>query len=228
LTADSEKIAWAQVFCEYQRTLAEGLFVFVDARILEMPKGTLKELGIDGTTKTFDKRADLDALVDRLKNHEGVNLMNSPRLLVHPRAQASMSVGDSVSYVADWRLEIVEPGPQSVPVPTIENVFDGTMIECCAVPLDEGVYGLELKFTSSHLVRPIPTKKIRIGSGEGKEVEVGLPELKKIGVDTRVSLADGASLLLGVLSAEEGREVVVTVTLRSQKIGAAAFGDGPR
>lgn len=216
LTAGAEKVAWAQKFCEWQRSARD--YVEVEARVFYMPKGTLHALGIEGPTRTFDREADLDALLTRLKDRDATSLVNAPRLLIQPRAQASLSTGESVSYVSDWRLEIVEPGPQTIAVPTIGSVFDGTIMECRAVPLKEGLYGLELNFTNSRLVRPIPTKNLRIGSGEGKDVTVGLPEVKKVGIDTRVSLADGASLLFGGISPEEGREVALTVTLKRARL----------
>jgi hypothetical protein len=118
-------------------------------------------------------------------------------------------------------MEVVEPGPQYVGVPTIETVFDGILIESRAVPIEENVFGLEMKFTNSKLQRPIPTKKTRIGSGEGKEVEIGLPEVHRVGLDSRMTLADGASVLFQMLSSEEGREVAVAVTLRHVDADAA-------
>lgn len=216
LTAGAEKIAWAQKFCEVQRSAKD--LVEVQGRLFYLPKGTLRSLGIEGPTRTFDREADLDAFLAQVKDRDATYIANNPRLVTQPRAQASISVGETVSYISDWRLEIVEPGPQTIAVPTIGSVFDGMKMECRAVPLKEGLYGLELNFTSSHLVRPIPTKNLRIGSGEVKDVTVGLPEVKKVGIDTRVSLADGASLLFGGISPDEGREVAMTVTLRRAKI----------
>jgi hypothetical protein len=212
LVASAEKLAWAGRFCELQRK-TKGL-VYVETHILDIPKGTLEALGVEGPTKAFDKTADVEALLAGLKDRPGTNLLSAPRLMIFPRSRASMSVGEPVSYVADWRMEVVEPGPQYIGVPTIETVFDGILIETCAVPIDENVFGLEMKFTNSKVQRPIPTRKTRIGSGEGKEVEVALPEVHKVGLDSRMTLADGASVLFQMLSSEEGRMVAVAVTLR--------------
>ncbi len=123
-------------------------------------------------------------------------------------------VGERVSYVKDWRLETVEPGPREIAVPTIESVFDGIEATSRAVPLAADRFGLELSFESSKLERPIPVLTAGASDPTGGRLEIALPKVNKVKLDTKVVLADGASLLLVTASSEEGREVAVAVTLR--------------
>jgi hypothetical protein len=125
-----------------------------------------------------------------------------------------MSTGESISYVKDWRMETVEPGPRDIAVPTIGNLFNGHEIEATALPIEQDTYGLDLNFTTSKVERPLPTKKMRIGSGEGQEVEVASPVSHQVTLKTRISLADGGSVVFGMMSNDEHREVAVAVTLQ--------------
>jgi len=216
--ASADKLGWTGRFCELQRR-AKPL-IDVQFSIVEAPRGAMKSLGIESATRTFDKPAEFDAFLARVKNLDGVNFLSAPRLVTFPRSLGSLSAGDPVSYIADWRMEIVEPGPRSIGVPTVATILDGLSVESRAFLVEENLFGLELKFTSTRVERPIPTKKIRIGTGEGHEVEVGLPVANKVGLDTRMKLADGASHVLVALSSDEGREVAVTVTLRRVEPGS--------
>jgi hypothetical protein len=212
LRANSLKLDWARRFCDVQRERAD--LVDIEIWILDLPKGTRLGLGIDGPTKTLDRREEVDSPITNVKDSYKASILCAPRLMVLPRSHASMCVGESVSYISEWTLQEVEPGPQTIAVPKIETVFDGTSVECCAVPLDGGVYGLELKFEESKLERPVKTAKVRIGERETREVEIGLPEVKKVSLDTRASLADGASVVFASVKTYENREVAVIVTLR--------------
>jgi hypothetical protein len=211
LVANEEKTTWADRFCKLQGSARDP--ISIEVRILSVPRGTLARLGIDGPTRTFEKSGELDALIERAKAG-GADLLCAPRVVSMPRQKSSVSAIEQVAYVRDWRIEIVEPGPQTIAVPTVDTVQDGVTVEERVTPLDAEVYGLELSFTNSKLVRPIRTKKMRIGTGEGHEVEVGLPEVDKVSLNTSATLANGASIVLSTLSNEPDRELAVAVTLR--------------
>src|SRR5260221_11679908 len=201
LVATEAQLDWADRFCRLQR--AETDLVFVQIHIIEGAPGMLKSLGVDAGTKTLGRPAELESLLAQAKNLNAVDMSVCPRLLTRARQQATMSTGESISYVKDWRMETVEPGPRDIAVPTIGNPFRGHEIEATPLPIERGMYGLDLKFTTSKVERPLPTKKLRIGSGAGQEVEVALPVSQQVSLKTRISLAEGGSVVFGMMSSDE-------------------------
>jgi hypothetical protein len=212
LVATEAQLDWADRFCRLQRS--ETDLVFVQIHIIEGAPGMLKSLGVDAGTKTLQRPAELESLLAQAKNLASVDMSVCPRLMIRARQQARMSTGESISYVKDWRMETVEPGPRDIAVPTIGNLFNGHEIEATALPIEQDTYGLDLNFTTSKVERPLPTKKMRIGSGEGQEVEVASPVSHQVTLKTRISLADGGSVVFGMMSNDEHREVAVAVTLQ--------------
>jgi hypothetical protein len=212
LLANEAQLEWADRFCRLQRT--ETDLVFVQIHVIEGESGTLKVLGLDVGKKILERPADLESFLAKAKNLNAINMSVCPRLLTRSRQKASLYTGDSISYVKDWRLETVEPGPREIAVPTIGTLFNGLAIEATAFPIEKDVFGLELTFKTTKVERPIPVKNMRIGTGEGQEVEVGLPTVDSVSGGTRVALANGASLVFGTVSGDQSREVIVAVSMQ--------------
>jgi hypothetical protein len=211
LVGSNEQIAWTNSFLALQRHWKD--LVEVHVRIFDAPLGTFRRFGVEETTKTFDRYTEFDELLARAQSDPDVKPESSPRIVARARQKTYMSVGDPVSYVQEWRLQVVEPGPKTIAVPTIGIVQDGIVVEARAVPLEKYLVGLELSFTRSKLERPIPAKKMRLGTAGGQEVEIGLPVVNKVGLDTKVALLDNGSFVLVTASSDEGREIAVAVTL---------------
>ena len=155
LVATEAQLDWADRFCRLQRI--ETDLVFVQIHIIGGAPGTLKSLGLDAGTKMLQKPAELESFLATAKSLNAADLSICPRLLTRARQKATMSTGESISYVKDWRMETVEPGPRDIAVPTIGTVFSGDEFEATALPIDQGMYGLDLKYTTTRVDRPLPS-----------------------------------------------------------------------
>ena len=148
--------------------------------------------------------------------------MTSPRLTVFNGQKASMSVVNQVPYIKDWKVTIVEPGPQEIADPTIDVLQEGFVANMRATALATDVYGLDLAFEVSKLERPMQTRKMRISATSDREVEIGLPAVMTINFESKLILADGASAAFTTASPEKDRDLAIVLTLVHRPLEAEA------
>jgi len=213
-TLGKEQVAWLDAFTELQRQTKK--YVEIQVRAFEGPRGAFKDNGLKAASIVFEKPAELELVAQRLGADKRITQVSAPRLVAFNRQKANIAVVNQVSYIKDWKVEIVEPGPQEIADPVIDVINEGFTIDARAVALEPRVFGLEVGFSSAWLERPIPTRKIRISAHSENEVEIGEPVVRKVNFDSRMSLADGASIVFTTASPEPDKDLAIVVTLSSR------------
>ncbi len=199
--AGPETHAWIREWLALQRS---GALLDVQASFIEAPAGRFEELGSDPSAP-----AALDARqLERLRiaqQAEDVELLASPRVLFPATSMAVLSTQEQVTYVKDWRLVVVEPGARELAVPTLDTLEHGLRLEVLGTLLPDGTIGLEVGASHTKLLHLRPFE-LRLRPSE-QTVELALPETQRISFSSRVVLADGASILLGGMVHEPGRQL---------------------
>lgn len=214
-TLRPEQQAWLTSFLDVQRR-ATGL-VEISCEVFQGPRGVFRELGVVAPSTVFPDQAPITAFRSHAKEHE-IERVTAPRIAATNGTKAVLSVLDQVAYVKDWKLRIVEPGPQEIAEPTVDIVQDGFVASMCATALDDHTYGLDLGFISSKLERPMQKRKIRLSATNDKEVEIGVPVVSKISFDSTLVLADGASVVFTTASPEPDKDLAILVTLKHRSL----------
>jgi hypothetical protein len=214
-TLRPEQQTWLNAFLEVQRSTS-GL-VEISFEVFQGPRGVFREMGMTGPSAVFTDQAPVAAFRTQANEHK-VDRVTAPRIAAANGSKASLSVLDQVAYVQDWKLRIVEPGPQEIAEPTISIVQDGFVASMCATALDDRTYGLDVGFISCKLERPMQTRKIRLSATNDKQVEIGVPVVAKISFDSDLVLADGSSVLFTTASPEPDKDLAIIVTLKHRSL----------
>lgn len=195
--------AWIREWLVLQR---DGTMLEVSARFFEVPQGIMQILGIDPErTKALTDR-DLTMLSGSMVGDDARSL-NASRFVVRSGSRAYITVGQERSFVTDWSLELVEPGPKEIADPVIESIFEGIRVDLLATALPDGTLGIILQTERSELRSPVETRQVRLRPEAETTVEISLPEVHKVSLEASLTLADGTTALLGMIPGQEGREV---------------------
>lgn len=139
--------------------------------------------------------------------------ITAPQTLARPMQTATVSILNQVTYVKDYKLEIVEPGQVEIADPVIDVIQEGVVCEIRGVTLAAGVFGLEVEISQTTVVRPIPTRKILIGA-DRHEVSISLPQVITRGIKTHLTLAGDSTALFVTPDDEAGRDLVILLSLK--------------
>ncbi len=210
LTGSDEQHAWTRQFLDVQRRTT-GM-VEIQVRLVTVPEGRMRTLGVEGSSALYENDVKLDALMHGLTG-EDIEWITAPRVLTHLRQRAQISVLNQVAYLEDYELVVVEPGSVEIIDPVVGVVQEGTFLEILNAPVEPGVFGIDLNLDLSTLERPIPTKTIQVGA-DRREFEIGQPKVTTVNVSSKMLLRDGATALL--ISPDPTRDVDlgVFITLR--------------
>ncbi|MDF1799856.1 MAG: hypothetical protein P1V81_11820 [Planctomycetota bacterium] len=192
-----------------QRSMTGPLIV--DMTLIELPRGGLAGLGIEGASALFEDEAEYRAFLDRARAAEEVSVLSAPRLAVSAREHATMTSTTQVAYVADYELQIVEPGHQEILDPVIDVVEEGTLLAFDAVPMPGGVVEFDVQVDYSELERPIRTAKTRIRAGAGGEVEISLPQVSTVKLRSLVALRPGSAALFASAAPDAKNDFAVVM-----------------
>ncbi len=194
--AGAETHAWMRSWLTLQRGAD---MIEVEARFIEIEGIRLEELDIDLSGATAGMApAERDRLMEALKERQA-EVIAAPRIRMRPASSSQLSALETISYVQDWHLVTVEPGPYEVAVPVIGTLEEGTRMEALGLLLPDGTIGLELAISRSEMIALRPFE-LTLRKEPAEVVQLALPEVKISSVDTRVVLADGAAVLLGGLA----------------------------
>ena len=228
LTGTPDQHAWMNRFLEVQRTNLDWIQVKMLA--LSTPAASLAGLGYKESKFVVPTWDGARKIAERLQEDPETRLTIAPTLLIQPRRNAKVSTGEEIPYIKDYTVVTVQPGNHEVADPLIETVHEGIEVEVWALPLAGERYGLNLRFSSSSLERPIPTETRRIGS-EGAEVQVALPAVTRTDMEMRVALEPGSAVFLVTPNLPRGEDQVLVLSLervtqeQALQMGAAAGQD---
>ena len=209
--ADAAGLAWAEDFVAAQRRHPDPVIITV--HLLEVPKGGLWDLGIQGSSALFEEPGTHAAFLERVRASDEATLLSAPHLAVSPREHATMSTLNQVAYVADYELRLVEPEQVEILDPIVDVIEEGTTLAFDAVPMPDGVYELDVEVTYAELERPIPTIKRRFSAGGAREVEVGLPEVETVRLRSLLALRPGTAALFASAAPDADRDFAVVLHL---------------
>ena len=180
--------------------------IVIEARYVELQRTVARKLGIEATSHiaTTEER---DVLLDALMA-EGANMLSSPQVLMHSLQQATLYVGDVLTYVEDWSVHKVEPHGAEVLDPKIMEVRLGTSMAARGLPLPGDKLSLSLEIEHASVAKPLRTSRVQLGS---REVEIALPEISAQRVRVELTVAPKATTLLPIPS-EADKLLLVFVT----------------
>lgn len=204
-------------FLTAQRT-NEATVLQIGLTMFQVPHGLLADQGLMGSSMLFETGPEFAAMRERIDQMPGVTTISAPQLAVHPRSWASVELTKQVAYVSDFELLVVQPGDQEIVDPVIAVVEDGIKAELRAVPMPFGLFDLECKVSYAILERPMQSRKVRVGAGEGFEVEVTTPVVEELKISSLLSVASGAGALIATTSEDREFDFVTMVQLTRMEL----------
>lgn len=196
--------------------------VYVEAMIVRVPKAEMEGLVGDQSARVMNEK-ELAALNAAFASMPAIEQVNAPKLLTLIAFPASMSIGNTVSYVSDYELNVMPDGSDSVADPVISSVFNGQRLDVRAAPFGDALR-VSVEFASSTLESPIPVTTVQFGArGKELEVEIQTPVVRTMTASALFDLTDnGAVILSGVdpEAKEEGAETQgIIVVLHARLLG---------
>ena len=184
--------AWVAEWLALQR---RPVFIDVATRFLEGRRGTLLALGVDTSQSILVSSETLERVMDAAREKE-LSMIAAPQILMRSSERAHLSTLQHISYIKDWKLERVEPGGVEIADPVIDTIGEGMVVEVLATLLPDGHIGLRLSASHTEIQRPIPTERVRLREDRDTMVEVALPAVDRVKIETRIVLSDGATAVL--------------------------------
>jgi hypothetical protein len=211
-----EQLEWLDAFLKRQRS--EPRMIAVDIEIVLAPAGALRDLAKGADPLLLDTPERQRAFDEALSGIAGVEKVSAPRFRIRQRVRGGMAVADKLAYLKDWKLETVEPGPQTIADPVIATIDEGYRVWIRAVEIDASTIDLELELEWSQVRRPIPTRKIELDTPGRPEVEIALPEVDRIRIESTVRIAPDAKVVFFSLPGSL-RDIAVIASARPVEEG---------
>ncbi|NQU47954.1 MAG: hypothetical protein HQ519_04850 [Planctomycetes bacterium] len=182
-----EQHKWVADFFDLQRQcstwqamVSASVYVFrpEDLKGLKLKKGDALPLG---------SAAEIKQMRDLIAQ-SNLEMIHSPKILALPGKEAEIVVKSQISYLRDWHLVTVYPGPAEIADPQVEVVEEGLELKTRALQIGPNTYGLSVAIQYSKVRLPIPTHSMKLG---GRDLQVALPELHTSQIETTLSLPSG-------------------------------------
>jgi len=205
-----EQHAWLERFIELQQSHERNWMAMVETDWYTISSNDLAKLKLTSSALLLD-----DA--EQIERFKGVLMANSadrlstPRVSSYPGQLAELSSLNQVSYVKEYKLEIVEPGRQEIADPVVDVIQEGVTMSLRVLQTGDELYGLRLSCASAEIERPIPTRRFKLSPAHPSEVEVAMPQVRTAKVDATVLVADGGGVLLVTSGLADDRNLVILV-----------------
>lgn len=206
LVGTPEQHGWVGRFLETQR--AEERWVLVHAQLLRTTPGVTERLGLMAG-KVLSTESERDALVARVLQEKGDRLV-APRVLTRPGSTASMFVGEELPYIADYEVRFDPASVTETAEPVVRTVQEGVQLETRVTRLPDSL-AAEVELTLSEITRPIP-ERVRVVSSGRAEVRVQDPEVRRVRLQTDLSLRDGETAVLASPDVDGEQDLVFLIT----------------
>lgn len=135
----------------------------------------------------------------------GADTLEAPRLTVTPLQRGTVSVQNQTAYVRDFTL--TPENDALIADPVIDTVWDGVVVDLCAIVLADGVVGLRCDVQSQQLQKPI--QQFQVDLGVGTPVTIQLPRTTGVHFQQTARLAVGDLVVLAAQKA--GGDYLVAV-----------------
>lgn len=214
-----EQHDWLARFLALQRESERQWLAEVSAEWFSMSTGDVAALDMDGSALLLDGEDAVARIRQQLVRARADHLV-APRVTAFPGQHAELSSLSEVSYVKEYKLEIVEPGRQEIADPVVDVIQEGFVMKLRALQTGDALYGLRLDCSASELERPIPTRRFKLSPAHPTEVEIGMPQLRTAQVEATVLVPDGGGVLLVTNGITEGRSLAILVQFRRAALAA--------
>lgn len=189
---------------------AEDRQVLFEATIFT---GTLDEVSAftDGRTARVVTAARRDAVLAELAEFDS---LSAPSVLFRPGMRASISAGQEVAYVEDYRIQTLVDQDTQIADPVIGTIFEGLSMEVLAGPVGDALR-MYVSFESSRVERPIEAFSITVG-GAATTVTVQRPLSTSIETTVAFEAEEDATVLLLATDPKGGTDEAALVVLRAR------------
>lgn len=208
-----EQHAWLERFLQLQSAPERRWMAQIETHWFRLTPRQVARLGLEGSAQILADAAEVAAQIAVLSSNNG-EALTSPRVTAFAGQLAELSVLNEISYVKEYRLEIVEPGRQEIADPVVDVIQEGHRMEVRALQTGDELYGLRLSCSSAEIERPIPTRRFQLSPVLPSEVEVAMPQVLTAQVDATVLVPDGGGVLLLTSGLSDGGSLAIVVQFR--------------
>jgi hypothetical protein len=180
--------AWVQRFLTQNRK-AKPYFLSVAATFVHMGDKTFESelrpiLKKESSAVIDDTEKSATFMAGLLKKAD-VAVVNAPRYLALPLQQASVWVGEKITYVSNYQIRKIDSPKGYVADPVVEEARDGILFEGTGAFVDKSFIGLDFKLVIAELHKPVQTEALTERKKDLPEairklnLKVSLPETTK-------------------------------------------------
>lgn len=208
-----EQHDWLARFIELQQTHERNWMAMVETGWYTLGARDLAELQLTSSAVLLEDSAHVERF-QRLLEQSGAERLSAPSVTTYPGQLADLSALNQVSYVKEYKLEIVEPGRQEIADPVVDVIQEGVTMNVRVLQTGDDLYGLRLACASAEIERPIPTRSFKLSPAHPTEVEVAVPQVRTAKVDATVLVPDGGGVLLVTSGLTNDRSLVILIRFR--------------
>lgn len=177
--------AWVQRFLIQNRKV-KPYFLHVQVTFAHMGDKTfasqLRPLLKKKTSVIIDDTEKSSAFMAGLLKKADVTVINAPRYLALPLQEASVFVGEQLTYVSNYEIKKIDSPKGFVADPVVEKAQDGILFQGTGAFTDANLIGLDFKLVIAEIHKPIQTEALT-------ERQKDIPEtIRKLGL--KVSLPE--------------------------------------
>jgi hypothetical protein len=198
-------------------------FATVSVRVVQAPRETIADAFGPGLAdgKFHARVPSLDEAARirrRLERDPRARILSAPSITIYEGKDARLTIANEISYVSSFDVE--SQGDAFLADPVVSVVAEGFEANVTVDRADVGPkYLATVKLDCRHIDRPIPEERIAVAVGT-TPLRVQRPVVSAQGIETRVPLADGGSVLLASMDAAIGElpgPILVWVTVEEAR-----------
>ncbi len=210
-----EQHKWVAEFFDMQRQCSTWQAMVSASVYVFRPENMLGLKLKQGDALPLGSAAEIKKMRDMIAQ-SNLEMIHSPKILALPGKEAEIMVKSQISYLRDWHLVTVYPGPAEIAVPQVEVVEEGLELKTRALQIGPNSYGLSVAIQYSKVKQPIPTHSFKLG---GRDLQVALPELHTSQIETTLSLPRGGGAAFRLPSlANPDEELLMLVEFQPVKM----------
>lgn len=142
-------------------------------------------------------------------------LVVAPRLSVKPLQSASLTTGETISYIRDFELTRQEDGA-TIANPLLDSIFDGIKVELTCAYVGERSIAIACSMLLQKVTKPIPEYRTELRPGT-PPVTVQLPQAQGIRMQQSVTLEDGGLVVIAAPKKSEASWVVAILRAETRR-----------
>ncbi len=163
------------------------------------------------------------AITRAMRQDAQARVLQAPQIVVNTLHSATLQIGEQVSYVRDFEIEIVQGARIADPV--VEVLFDGQQVEALCAEVDDGLIGVQMQVIDQSVEKPIRTIPSRV-PGIEQELTLQVPRTTGCRGNQTALLPDGATAVMAARK-NDGTWLLSLMTVNAIR-AAVPIGPGER